>query len=106
MSHSKGPWSIQGPCGIDKDFAIRDGNGFIIAEAWGRVGEMDRPDAHANARLIAAATTMIQVLRKFIEEFKPRECDCEETTESANACYFHRIEGDIRHVIYKAIGGE
>ena len=58
MKHTIGPWSVRGPAGIDKDYAIV-GDYSIIAEAWGRVGETKYPDAYANARLIAAAPELL-----------------------------------------------
>ena len=66
MKHTIGPWSVRGPAGIDKDYAIV-GDYSIIAEAWGRVGETKYPDAYANARLIAAAPELLEALERAIE---------------------------------------
>ena len=71
--HTPGPWSVRGPAGIDKDYAII-GDNSIIAESCGRVGEVKFPNAYANARLMAAAPELLLIAkhsRELIEALKP-----------------------------------
>lgn len=55
MPELNAPYSVHGPAGPDNDFAIRDQDGFIVAETFGRVAHGVTPDAGALARRIVEA---------------------------------------------------
>lgn len=54
-----GPWAVSGIYCIK---AVIDGSSYVISEAFGRVSERTRPNAEANARLIAAAPELYEAL--------------------------------------------
>ena len=72
VKHTKGPWIVRRagfPTDGAFDFGIAgaiDGRSYCIAEAFGRVGDDVRPDAEANARLIAAAPDMLEALKHLV----------------------------------------
>lgn len=58
--HTPGPWeSFGGP-----DFCITDSNGASVAQLWNKYEDYFKPyeESEANARLIAAAPEMLEVL--------------------------------------------
>lgn len=77
--HTPGPWRLQrSPHRQDGeyDFAIHADGVMVLAEAFGRDAHGGTPPAEANARLIAAAPTMLTELRKaeaFISGFEGDE---------------------------------
>lgn len=81
----------------------RDGENKTIARMVG-------PDAQGNARRFAASPDMLDALENALGGFNEKECNCDgEYTQDGlvgHACYFHRIEQDIRSAIAKATGGE
>lgn len=66
MKPSPKPWRFVRslyPSDGEHDFAILAGDGELIAETFGKSGEITRPPAEANAALIAAAPSMLDMLR-------------------------------------------
>lgn len=63
-----GPWHYgMAKIKIDDEYdycikAVIDGSSYVISEAFGRVSERTRPNAEANARLIAAAPELYEAL--------------------------------------------
>jgi len=68
-----GPWDFsmaKMPVDGEYDYcisAMMDGERHVISEAFGRVSEKQRPNAHANARLIAAAPELYEALETAAE---------------------------------------
>lgn len=56
----------------------------------------------ANAHLISAAPEMLCFLEALRDDFNIDECCCEETIESAYACFYHRHELQLLDLIKKA----
>jgi len=69
--HTPGPWSFKrAKFAVDGEFdfgvsALFDGKPLCIAEAFARAASDVRPDAYANARLIAAAPEMLVALQLY-----------------------------------------
>ena len=61
MKHTPGPWRLEID---DDDYCIMSGNNHLIAIIEGMVGEYDK-DEH-DARLIAAAPSLLEALRKIV----------------------------------------
>lgn len=63
----------------------------------------------ANSRLISAAPEMLEALENALGAFNERECSCDfedgPDGPRGRACYYHRIEQDIKEAIRKATGG-
>lgn len=58
-----------------------------------------------NARLLASAPDMLAALQIMLDEFSlQKDCHCDCTEDGVHACYFHRVERDLRRAIAKAIG--
>jgi hypothetical protein len=93
-----GPWRIQfnnaGDMEIEPDICI--------------VPSGDEMEA-ANACLIAASPMMLEALENALGAFNERECSCDfedgPDGPRGRACYYHRIEQDIKDAIAKATGG-
>ena len=70
--HTKGPWQVRragSPTDGEYDYgigAVIGDKSYCIAEAFGRVGPNVRPDAAANAALIAAAPAMYETLKALL----------------------------------------
>lgn len=104
--HTPGPWVIYRE-DFKKDGAIVQIGPMTPERAehlvWLNVSDAD-------ARLIAAATEMIKALENAIGQFNDRECNCDgeydEGRWMGHACYFHRIEQDLKDAIAKALGEE
>jgi hypothetical protein len=68
-----GPWRVVGASRTQDgewDYGIVadiDGRPYLIAEAFGRVAETVRPDAHANAEFIVTACNSYDAMRRVIE---------------------------------------
>lgn len=64
-NHTPGPWHQAGTDNVDAHWmrAVRSANGTGVA--W--CGQFPEGEAHANARLIAAAPEMLQLLQRFAE---------------------------------------
>lgn len=66
------------------------------------LGEVDRAGD--------VALEMLSELENALEEFNPKECNCDggygDDGSEFRACYFHRIEEGFRRVIAKAKGGK
>lgn len=58
--------------------------------------------------LVSAAPEMLRTLENALDQFNPRECNCDgeyiDGRVVGHACYFHRIEDDLRSAIAKARG--
>ena len=71
--HTPGPWftkRAQLPVDGEYDWCVGahiNGKPHVIIEAFGRVSEDDRPNAEANARLIAAAPEMFEALEQSMQ---------------------------------------
>lgn len=71
--HTPGPWKTsraKRPSDGAYDYAIGADFGdqtLAIAEAFGRVDDDIYPDAEANARLIAAAPDMLEVIKQLLK---------------------------------------
>lgn len=81
---------------------------YWVHSRYGPGAELDV--VTANARLIAAAPSLLSALERVLGEFNPKECNCDgEYTQDGligQACYFHRIEKEVRLAIAKATGVE
>lgn len=72
-----GPWDFSmAKMPIDGEYdycisAVVDGERYVISEAFGRVSEKQRPNAHANARLIAAAPELYEALERLLKWVAP-----------------------------------
>ena len=107
--HTKGPWEIRRalhPVDGEFDYAIGaelDGKRYCIAEAFARVGDNVRPDAAANARLIASAPDMLAALRDamdFMEERINRELGGE-TPDAREAAVIESARAAIQRATAK-----
>lgn len=57
------------------------------------------------AQLMVAAPSLLKACETALATFQlQRDCHCDETSEGQFACYFHRIEGDLRRAVAKAKG--
>lgn len=85
MKHTPGPWTSKQslkPVDGEYDFAISaeiDGRNRCIAEVFGRVSETHRPNAEANARLIAAAPELLAALVQLLDKHEANLCHHEQT---------------------------
>lgn len=97
--HTPGPWTV-----VEGNYPDRFGTSNAL--------NVDHPCIYGepDARLIAAAPEMLEALENALGGFNEKECNCDgEYTQdglAGHACYFHRIEQDIRDAIAKATGGE
>lgn len=62
----------------------------------------------ATARLIAAAPDLLEALSAALDEYKASDCGCDgeylDGDTVGHACYFHRVERQIKRAIAKASG--
>lgn len=68
--HTPGPWRhVIAKLPVDGafDYAIRDADGELIAEVFGRTSTTNYPPAEANARLMAAAPELLAALVGILE---------------------------------------
>lgn len=71
--HTPGPWTTKRakmPVDCEFDWCVTcniGGEPHVIIEAFGRVSETIRPDAEANARLVAAAPDLLAALEWYVE---------------------------------------
>lgn len=91
---------------------------FMTDQDGGSLGEREADDDKAQAyiadefnkqtRQAAAAPAMLNALYQVIETFNPKECNCDggygDDGSEGRACYFHRIEEQVRQAIHKAGG--
>lgn len=82
MSQTKftpGPWATKSariPVDGEFDWCVStsiDGADYVIAEAFGRVAEQIRPNAEANARLMAAAPELYEALEELLQDIQQYE---------------------------------
>jgi len=70
--HTPGPWTVAKAVKLDntggQDYGVVDVDQNVIAEAFQRVGETTYRPAEANARLIAAAPTMLGALEASLDD--------------------------------------
>lgn len=106
-----GPWRVEESWGKGRDepkesmrlcfHSILDSNDNFVASTW---AEPNKPNAH----LIAAAPEMFEALENALGVFNERECSCDGEYDDGrlvgHACYFHRIEQDLKSAIAKARG--
>ena len=89
-----GPWDFSmAKMPIDGEYdycisAVVDGERYVISEAFGRVSEKQRPNAHANARLIAAAPELYEALERLVADVADydaweRPCHAVDTARAA-----------------------
>ena len=96
-----GPWTViraLKPVDGEYDYGI-NGSGRIIAEAYGRTTETERPPAEANANLIAAAPDLYEALavaRGQVESWCHTQGDAK--------AFFDETLGPIVAALYKARG--
>ena len=64
--HTPGPWIVE--MGKDRDYAILDKSGDMIATVWSAV--FPEPEDEPNARLIAAAPDLLEACEGAITFFK------------------------------------
>lgn len=73
--HTPGPWTFKKalkPVDGEYDYAIGvhiDGKPHVLAETFGRTSPEHRPDALANAHLIAAAPELLAALYMMLEAY-------------------------------------
>lgn len=46
-----------------------------------------------------AILSMLDALEDVLEEWKPKECNCDGAVDAPYACYFHRIERKVRDAL-------
>ncbi len=103
MKHTPGPWHRF----EDKNGHSRVGNASNSIALVENILFGPAENA-ANAQLIAASPIMLEALENALEAFNEKYCNCDgEYVDGrivGHACYFHRIEGDLRRAIKKATG--
>lgn len=108
--HTPGPWNIE---------MSKNGELYVKGHSELTVEIMvDGPhdfDEHvrcveANARLIAESPKLLAAIEFALSEFHDRECNCDgEYVDGrlvGHACYFHRIENELREAIAKIQDGD
>lgn len=101
--HTPGPWTVE----ADKLGALHIvSDGYALA----KMSITGYTRSEVDAQLIATAPEMFDELENALEEFRPKECNCDgEYTQDGirgHACYFHRIEESIKRVLAKATKGK
>jgi hypothetical protein len=79
-AHTPGPWFYEESTSSDNTFSIRDDAETPIAdvERWNGDNDLEvMAEAEANARLIAAAPKLLEVLQDFLEDDMKGMMDCE-----------------------------
>ncbi len=102
MSFTPGPWHVKrAKLHVDDafDFAISADGVPVLAEAFGRSANGGRPDAEANANLIAAAPDLLSALKEARDEL----WRAHQRTMSEDE--FHSRYKAIDAAISKVIGG-
>ena len=72
IEHTQGPLTIHGPSPggpLDDDggdYAIRDGDGYIVGEAYHKVDFVVRRPAKENAQLWAASSDLLAACKSFV----------------------------------------
>ena len=98
--HTPGPWKA-----IPSNHSH---NGRVYTEDGSQSICFDTHDD--NARLIAAAPELLKAVETALQAFNERECYCDGEYEDGrlvgHACYFHRIEQELRDALAKATGGD
>lgn len=100
--HTPGPWRV-----VTKEEG-KKAEGWPLFSIGGQAifsGPMHGDSLGAeeyDAAVAAAAPEMLDALEEVIEEFDPKECNCDGATDAPYACYFHRIERKVRAAIAKA----
>lgn len=104
--HTPGPWRIDPVC---RTLVVGTVDPMPIIADTESASAFDVETDIANARLIAAAPEMLEALENALSQFNDRECNCDGEYENGrlvgHACYFHRIEQELKDAIAKASGG-
>lgn len=87
MKHTPGPWEYDGKFTVG------------IPHQKGDTYFRTNPE---DARLIAAAPELLSAVELAIDQFKDSECGCDGAPDGGGACYFHRIEDDLKRALKKA----
>lgn len=115
--HTQGPWAMEKKETLKYDpdtgaqrtpvVEFRIGHGEKNEFVAMTIASIDR-NAEANALLIAAAPLMLEALENALGAFNERECSCDfedgPDGPRGRACYFHRIQDEVKRAIVKATG--
>lgn len=82
--------------------AVRDSNGWEIAEIPGLLPALEHPSADANARLIAAAPALYDALEKLLGERNNIECLGEDSALEINHGLQKKTRARIDQVVTEA----
>jgi hypothetical protein len=98
--HTPGPWKFTGfskPSNFADHVAVVQGDGTVLARIKGGVTE-DKATAEANARLIAAAPELLDLVQRVLLTEEPR-------LKSGQSNYAPSFHDELRAAIAKATGG-
>lgn len=114
--HTPGPWAVRVTERVEfnRETGAREVTARCDIEADDKHVALCVPAINENyladARLISAASELLEALENALGAFSDRECNCDGEYENGrvvgHACYFHRIEQDLRAAIAKATGGK